>query len=37
MKARKLDHRRLSQALGSTVRGRVSVKPGFVGALEGRS
>jgi len=34
MKARKLEHGQLSKALGSTVRGRVSVKPGFFGALQ---
>jgi len=34
MKARKLDHRRLSANLGSTIRGRVTARAGYYGALQ---
>lgn len=34
MKARKLDHSRLSRNLGSTIRGRVTAKPGYFGARQ---
>lgn len=34
MSAKKLDHAQLSRRLGSTIRGRVSAKPGFFGALQ---
>lgn len=34
MKARKLDHARLSRNLGSRIRGRVTAKAGYFGALQ---
>ena len=34
MKAKKVDHRQLSANLGSTIRGRVTVKAGYCGALQ---
>lgn len=34
MKAKKLDQRRLSANLGSTIRGRVTAKAGYFGALQ---